>query len=50
VVDQAPLAERIGNRFATTDTRNEAMFFYRLRDGRITAMAVHRTDNPDPSG
>lgn len=40
------LAERIGDRFAVTDTRNAAMFFYRLRDGSITAMAVHRTDNP----
>ncbi|HSL36336.1 MAG TPA: FAD-dependent oxidoreductase [Arthrobacter sp.] len=42
----AEVAERVGARFAVTDTRNEAMFFYRLRDGRITAMAVHRTDNP----
>ena len=40
------LAQRIGERFAVTDTRNEAMFFYLLRDGRITAMAVHRGDNP----
>jgi 2-polyprenyl-6-methoxyphenol hydroxylase-like FAD-dependent oxidoreductase len=40
------LAARLGNRFAITDTRNEAMFFYLLRDGRITAMAVHRTDSP----
>lgn len=40
------LAARIGDRFAVTDTRNEAMFFYRLRDGSVTAMAVHRTDNP----
>lgn len=40
------LAARIGDRFAVTDTRNEAMFFYRLRDGSITAMAVHRTDSP----
>ncbi|HEX9225903.1 MAG TPA: FAD-dependent monooxygenase, partial [Arthrobacter sp.] len=40
------LAGRIGDRFAVTDTRNAAMFFYRLRDGSITAMAVHRTDNP----
>lgn len=42
----AELAARIGDRFAVTDTCNEAMFFYRLRDGRITAMAVHRTGNP----
>ena len=37
----------IGDRFAVTDTRNEAMFFYRLRDGTITAMAVHRSKNPE---
>lgn len=37
------LAESIGDRVAATDTRGEAMFFYRLRDGRITAMAIHRT-------
>lgn len=40
------LAERIGEQFAITDTRDAAMFFYRLRDGRVTAMAVHRSDNP----
>jgi 2-polyprenyl-6-methoxyphenol hydroxylase-like FAD-dependent oxidoreductase len=39
------VAAQIGDRFAVTDTRNEAMFFYRLRDGRITAMAVHRSDD-----
>ncbi|WCI08956.1 FAD-dependent monooxygenase [Arthrobacter sp. OVS8] len=43
----AGLAALVGNRIAVTDTRNEAMFFYRLRDGRITAMAVHRTKNPE---
>lgn len=37
------VAAQIGGRFAATDTRNEAMFFYRLRDGRITVMAVHRS-------
>ena len=40
------LAARIGDRLAVTDTRNEAMFFYRLRDGTVTAMAVHRAGNP----
>lgn len=40
------LAAIIGDRFAVTDTRNEAMFFYRLRDGRTTALAVHRTEDP----
>ena len=40
------VASLVGDRFAVTDTRNEAMFFYRLRDGTITAMAVHRTDDP----
>lgn len=40
------LAARIGDRVAATDTRNEAMFFYRLRDGGITAMAAHREGNP----
>lgn len=48
------VASLVGDRFAVTDTRNEAMFFYRLRDGTITAMAVHRTDDParpdDPQG
>ena len=39
------VAAQIGDRFAVTDTRNEAMFFYRLRDGRITVMAVHRSDD-----
>lgn len=43
----AHLAALVGDRFAVTDTRNEAMFFYRLRDGRITAMAVHRIKNPE---
>jgi len=43
----AELAAQVGDRFAVTDTRNEAMFFYRLRDGQITAMAVHRSTNPD---
>ena len=37
------VAAQIGDRFAATDTRNEAMFFYRLPDGRITVMAVHRS-------
>lgn len=40
------LAARIGDRVAATDTRDEAMFFYRLRDGGITAMAVHRAGSP----
>ncbi|WP_427007754.1 FAD-dependent oxidoreductase [Pseudarthrobacter sp. H2] len=40
------LAALIGDRVAVTDTRNEAMFFYLLRDGRTTAMAVHRTGDP----
>lgn len=40
------LAARIGDRAAVTDTRIEAMFFYRLRDGTVTTMAVHRADNP----
>jgi 2-polyprenyl-6-methoxyphenol hydroxylase-like FAD-dependent oxidoreductase len=44
-VEVAPL---VGDRFAVTDTRKEAMFFYRLRDGSLTAMAVHRTDDPTP--
>ena len=43
----AELAAPVGDRFAVTDTRNEAMFFYRLRDGKITAMAVHRTKNSE---
>ncbi|HEX9228677.1 MAG TPA: FAD-dependent oxidoreductase [Arthrobacter sp.] len=43
----AELAGLIGDRFAVTDTRNEAMFFYRLRGGSITAMAVHRSKNPE---
>ena len=41
----AELAGLIGDRFVVTDTRNEAMFFYRLRDGKITAMAMHRSEN-----
>ncbi len=36
----------VGNRVAATDTRNESMFFYRLRDGRTAVLAVHRTDDP----
>lgn len=39
------VAAQIGDRFAVTDTRNEAMFFYRLPDGRITVMAVHRSED-----
>ena len=42
----AEVAPLVGDRFAVTDTRKEAMFFYRLRDGSITVMAVHRTDDP----
>jgi len=42
----AALARSVGDRFAITDTRNESMFFYELRDGTITAMGVHRTDDP----
>ncbi|NKX55242.1 FAD-dependent oxidoreductase [Arthrobacter mobilis] len=44
--EDAQVAAELGNRVAVTDTRDEAMFFYRLRDGRTTAMAVHRTDSP----
>lgn len=34
----------LANRYAITDTCREAMFFYRLRDGSISALGVHRTD------
>lgn len=34
----------IGNRFCLTDSIDRAMGFYGLRDGRVAAFAVHRTD------
>jgi 2-polyprenyl-6-methoxyphenol hydroxylase-like FAD-dependent oxidoreductase len=34
----------LANRYVITDTCSEAMFFYRLRDGSISALGVHRTD------
>jgi 2-polyprenyl-6-methoxyphenol hydroxylase-like FAD-dependent oxidoreductase len=37
----------LANRYAITDTRGEAMFFYRLRDGSISALGVHRTDRQE---
>ncbi|RNL52059.1 FAD-dependent monooxygenase [Arthrobacter oryzae] len=45
-VDDAHLGALVGDRVAVTDTRNESMFFYRLRDGRTAVLAVHRTDDP----
>ncbi|EMY33639.1 2-polyprenyl-6-methoxyphenol hydroxylase-like oxidoreductase [Arthrobacter crystallopoietes BAB-32] len=32
------------NRYVITDTHGEAMFFYRLRDGSISVLGVHRTE------
>lgn len=49
-VDDPEVWAAIGNRAAATDTINEAMFFYRLREGRSTVMAVHRTPVPDRPG
>ncbi|RSD13596.1 FAD-dependent monooxygenase [Amycolatopsis eburnea] len=36
----------IGDRFCLTDTIGRQMGFYGLRDGRVAAFAVHRTDDP----
>ncbi len=44
------LGALVGDRVAVTDTRNESMFFYRLRDGRTTVLAVHRTADPTAPG
>lgn len=45
-LDDPNLGALIGDRVAVTDTRNEAMFFYRLRDGRTAVLAAHRTGDP----
>ncbi|MFI7482622.1 FAD-dependent oxidoreductase [Kocuria sp. M1R5S2] len=36
----------VGDRFCLTDSVDRAMGFYGLRDGRVAAFAVHRTDEP----
>ncbi|WP_125610196.1 FAD-dependent monooxygenase [Specibacter cremeus] len=36
------LAALVTNRYAVTDTRNESLFFYALRDGTVSVMAVCR--------
>ncbi|WP_284740372.1 FAD-dependent monooxygenase [Amycolatopsis sp. RTGN1] len=36
----------VGDRFCLTDTIGRQMGFYGLRDGRVAAFAVHRTDDP----
>ncbi|SEF20603.1 2-polyprenyl-6-methoxyphenol hydroxylase [Amycolatopsis pretoriensis] len=38
--------QAIGDRFCLTDTIGRQMGFYGLRDGRVAAFAVHRTDDP----
>lgn len=45
-IEDAKLGALIGDRVAATDTRNESMFFYRLRDGRTAVLAIHRTGDP----
>ncbi len=45
-IEDVHLGALVGDRVAATDTRNESMFFYRLRDGRTAVLAVHRTDDP----
>ncbi|TDD55268.1 FAD-dependent monooxygenase [Saccharopolyspora elongata] len=37
----------VGDRFCLTDTVEQQMGFYGLRDGRVAVFAVHRTDNPN---
>lgn len=36
--------EEVGGRFVLTDTLQRSMGFYGLRDGRVAAFAVHRSD------
>ncbi len=44
---EAPhIHQQIGNRFCLTDTTGRQMGFYGLRDGRVAAFTVHRTDDP----
>ncbi|HEY3478758.1 MAG TPA: FAD-dependent monooxygenase, partial [Streptomyces sp.] len=38
--------EAVGDRFCLTDTIGRQRGFYGLRDGRVAAFAVHRTDDP----
>jgi len=37
---------QVNRQFCLTDTVNRQMGFYGLRDGRVAAFAVHRTDDP----
>ncbi|MCX2971725.1 MULTISPECIES: FAD-dependent monooxygenase [Streptomyces] len=46
VLDDPALHAEVGDRFALTDTVDRQMGFYGLRDGRLAAFAVHRTDDP----
>ena len=40
---------RVGDRFCLTDSVNRQLGLYGLRDGRVAAFAVHRTDRPLPT-
>ncbi|MEV6647867.1 FAD-dependent oxidoreductase [Amycolatopsis sp. NPDC051371] len=40
----------VGDRFCLTDTIGRQMGFYGLRDGKVAAFAVHRTDDPAQPG
>ncbi len=44
--DAPHIHRQIGNRFCLTDTTGCQMGFYGLRDGRVAAFTVHRTDDP----
>jgi 2-polyprenyl-6-methoxyphenol hydroxylase-like FAD-dependent oxidoreductase len=35
------------NHYTATDTKDRALFFYRLRDGSVSVLDVHRTDTID---
>ncbi|MGQ0717977.1 MAG: FAD-dependent monooxygenase [Pseudonocardiales bacterium] len=47
IVDDPEIYDYARNRFCLTDTTEQQMGFYGLRDGRVAAFAVHR--NPDPT-
>jgi 2-polyprenyl-6-methoxyphenol hydroxylase-like FAD-dependent oxidoreductase len=44
--EDADVWREVDGRFCVTDTRQRAMGFYGLRDGRVAAFAVHRTAEP----
>ncbi|MCE7002638.1 FAD-dependent monooxygenase [Kibdelosporangium philippinense] len=53
VFDNPAVHVQVGDRFCLTDTVGKQFGFYALRDGRVAAFAVHRTEDPtlpkDPS-